>query len=116
MVHQLALSQAIDGFLRYKLAAGMSPHTISDYGVSFRKLQAFLPDDPPLSHVGKENIVGFFAWLQDGYISESNGVAPRTVIHACTNSSPPNYQLQRSGQLGQDTVKQSWPGHLIPRS
>jgi len=77
MVHQLALSQAIDGFLRFKLAAGMSPHTISDYGVSFRKLGGFLPDDPPMSQVGKDQVIGFFAWLQDGYISEPDGVALR---------------------------------------
>jgi len=58
MVHQLALSQAIDGFLRFKLAAGMSPHTISDYGVSFRKLGGFLPDDPPMSQVGNQLACG----------------------------------------------------------
>ena len=48
---QLTLSQAIDGFLLAKQAQRLSPHTLADYRNAFRKLQAFLGNDPPIRDI-----------------------------------------------------------------
>lgn len=80
MVRQLTLSQACEGFIHYKRATGRSPRTIVDYQVTLKKLQGFFMDNPPLGSLSREKIVAFFAWLQDGYLSEPDGVAPRGKI------------------------------------
>jgi len=46
MATKLSLSQACEGMIRYKMAAGKSEHTIVDYRSSFKKLHLFFPDDP----------------------------------------------------------------------
>jgi site-specific recombinase XerD len=65
MVHKFTFSQACEGMIRYKMATGRSPHTITDYRISFKKLLLFL------------QVVGFFAWLQNEYVTNPDGVAPR---------------------------------------
>lgn len=77
MSRSIPLSVAIDGFVRYMRAVGRSRHTISDYQNSFKKLQIYFPDDPEIEKLTKSKLVGFFAWLQDEYRSEPDGVAPR---------------------------------------
>jgi hypothetical protein len=42
MAKRITLSQACEGMLFYKTAVGKSPHTIADYRISFKKLQAFI--------------------------------------------------------------------------
>ena len=80
MVPPLFLSQACEGFIHYKKATGLSPHTILDYQATLKKLRAFFTDDPPLGSLDREKLVTFFAWLQDRYVSEPDGVAPRGQI------------------------------------
>ena len=46
MVHSLTLSQAFNGMILEKRAAGISPHTISDYLNTLKKLKTFFDDDP----------------------------------------------------------------------
>ncbi len=41
MAHKITLAQACDGLIRYKTAVGLSPHTISDYKTTFKKLFLF---------------------------------------------------------------------------
>ncbi len=77
MARQLALSLACEGLLRYKTATGKSPHTIEDYRSSFKKLLVFIKDDPPIGSIARDQLVAFFAWLQDDYVSDPDGVAPR---------------------------------------
>jgi hypothetical protein len=77
MVQKLTLSQACEGMIRYKMAIGRSRHTIADYRVSFKKLLLFFDDDPPIASITRREIVTFFAWLQDDYVSNPDGVAPR---------------------------------------
>jgi site-specific recombinase XerD len=86
MVRQLALSQACEGFIHYKRATGKSPHTILDYQATLKKLQGFFKDNPPLAALSREKLVTFFAWLQDGYRSEPDGVAPRGKIKLAPKS------------------------------
>ncbi len=44
----LTLSQACTGFICYKIAVGMSPHTIADYRNAFNRLKMFYGDNDPL--------------------------------------------------------------------
>jgi integrase/recombinase XerD len=69
MSKNLTLSQAVDGLLLYKKAAGKSQHTINDYRCQLGKLKTFLPGDPPLASITREQLTQFFAWLRDGYVS-----------------------------------------------
>ena len=86
MVCQLSLSQACERFIHYKKATGKSPHTILDYQTTFKKLIGFFNDNPPLASLSREKLVAFFAWLQDGYMAEPDGVAPRGKIKLAPKS------------------------------
>jgi site-specific recombinase XerD len=77
MAHKITLVQACEGLLRTKTAAGLSPHTIADYKNTFKKLFLFFDDEIPLQDISRKDIVDFFAWLQEDYISNPDGVAPR---------------------------------------
>jgi hypothetical protein len=91
----LKLSQACEGMLRYKAATGKSPHTIVDYRSSFKKLQLYFSSDPPFASITRAQLIAFFAWQQDEYVSEPDGAAPRgkaqlsakTVFNIHTNLS-----------------------------
>lgn len=80
MVTQLTLSRACESMIRYKTATGKSDPTIADYRNSFKKLQLYLADNPQFASITREQLVAFFAWLQDGYLSEPDGVAPRGKV------------------------------------
>lgn len=80
MATTILLSRACEGMIRFKVAVGMSSHTISDYRTSFKKALLFFKNDPPLGSITRDQLVGFFAWLQDGYVAEPDGVAPRGRI------------------------------------
>jgi hypothetical protein len=58
----------------------MSPNTLRNYRVTFAKLQAFFDDDPPFPAITREQLIGFFAYLRDDYISEPDGIANRGQI------------------------------------
>lgn len=73
----ITLSQACEGMLLNKQAEGRSVHTIDDYRNSFQKLALFFSSDPPIDAITRSDLVKFFAWLQQDYESEPDGVAPR---------------------------------------
>jgi integrase/recombinase XerD len=77
MVQKLTLSQACEGMLRYKTASGKSKHTIAEYRVTFKKLLLYFDINPPFDSITGKEMVEFFAWLQDEYVSNPDGVAPR---------------------------------------
>jgi len=74
------LSQACEGMLLYKQATGKSENTISDYRATFKKLQLFIKSNPPISNITRQDLIEFFVWLQEDYVSEPDGVAPRGKI------------------------------------
>jgi integrase/recombinase XerD len=76
----LTFTQACAGFIHYQTAAGRSPYTLRNYRTTFAKLQTFLDADPPLASITRGQIIDFLAWLQDDYISEPDGAAPRGQI------------------------------------
>lgn len=77
---ELSLSQACRGCLLYKTASGKSPNTIRNYRNSYKKLQLYFPDDPPFASITRSQLIAFFVWLQEDYVSEPDGVAPRGKI------------------------------------
>ena len=78
---KLALSQCVEGMLFYKRASGKSPSTITDYRNSFDKLQTFFAKNPPFVSITRDQLVAFFAWLQDEYVCVANGHIQRKSIH-----------------------------------
>jgi len=78
MVRQLALSLAVEGYPLDKIASGKSPHTIEDYRSSFKKLLVYFKDDPPIDSIDRDQLVAFFAWLQEDYVSDPDGVVRRS--------------------------------------
>ena len=77
MAKPLTLSQAFQGMILEKQAAGLSAHTISDYRNTLAKAQLFFPNDPPFASITRERLVKFFAWLGNDYVTRPDGVAPR---------------------------------------
>ena len=73
----ITLSQAFEGMILSKQAEGKSVNTINDYRNSFQKLALFFSSDPAIDTISKSDLVKFFAWLQQDYESEPDGVAPR---------------------------------------
>ena len=82
----LKLSQACEGFLRYKTATGKSVNTLADYRTSFQKLPLFFTADPPLASIDRDQIICFFVWLKEEYVSRPGGVAPRGTIRLAAKS------------------------------
>jgi integrase/recombinase XerD len=64
MKDQITFSQAIEGYLLHANARHLSTHTIADYTNTFRKFQAFLGEDPPISEVTTNQVRAFLASLQ----------------------------------------------------
>ena len=73
----ITISQAFEGMILNKQAEGRSVNTINDYRNSFKKLALFFNSDPAIDTISKSDLVKFFAWLQQDYESEPDGVAPR---------------------------------------
>jgi integrase/recombinase XerD len=77
MSNKITLQQAFQGFVFYKQAIGLSPHTISDYHNTYKKLVMFIPETIEFEKITHDTLIEFFAWLQNDYISNPDGVAPR---------------------------------------
>ena len=61
MAKQLTLSQAFQGMILEKQAAGLSVHTIADYRNTLAKVQLYFPNDPSFTSITRERLVKFFA-------------------------------------------------------
>ncbi|MCJ7432356.1 MAG: hypothetical protein MUO77_02590 [Anaerolineales bacterium] len=66
----ITLSQACEGMIRYKQATGKSENTIADYRVTFKKLFYYFESDPQIGAITRSEMIEFFAWLQEDYLSE----------------------------------------------
>jgi integrase/recombinase XerD len=53
----------------------------ADYRNSFDKLQTFFAKNPPFVSITRDQLVAFFAWLQDEYVCVANGHNQRKPIH-----------------------------------
>jgi integrase/recombinase XerD len=75
--HKLTLKQACQGFIHYKIAVGLSPHTIADYKITFERLFLFIKEYTLFEDIKRKNIIEFFALLEEDYILNPDGIAPR---------------------------------------
>jgi integrase/recombinase XerD len=57
--HAVSLSQAIEGYFIAARARRLSPHTLADYGRTFRKLCDFLDADPALESITADQLRAF---------------------------------------------------------
>ncbi len=55
------LSQIVEGYTLYAQARQLSPHTLADYHNTFRKLSAFLEEDPPIQQITRQDLERFLA-------------------------------------------------------
>jgi hypothetical protein len=62
--NSISLSQAFEGMILSKQAEGKSINTIDYYRNSFQKLGLFFDSDPVIDAISKQDLVTFFAWLQ----------------------------------------------------
>ena len=90
----VTLSQAYEGMIRYKQATGKSENTIADYRVDFEKLFCYFKSDPPIHAIKRGEITEFFAWLQEDYLTEPDGVAPRSFSTKSTGTQAFNLGIQ----------------------
>ena len=86
MARQLTLSQAFQGMILEKQAAGYSVNTIAEYRYTLAKVLIYFKDDPQFAAITREQLVKFFAWLDNEYISKPDGVAPRGEIKLSAKS------------------------------
>jgi integrase/recombinase XerD len=82
----LKLSQAQIGFINHQTAAGLSDSTIRDYRYTLKKLDLFFIQNPSIGATTRSDLVGFFAWLRNDYVSIPDGVAPRGRIKLAAKS------------------------------
>lgn len=80
MKKRITLSQACDGLVRPKIAAGRSEYTVCNYRTSFAKFQDYFGADPQFDAITRDQLIGFLVWLQEEYVSEPDGAAPRGQI------------------------------------
>ena len=85
MARQLTLSQAFQGMILEKQAAGYSVNTIAEYRYTRAKVLIYFKGDPQFAAIPREQLVKFFAWFDNEYISRSP-MASRPV--AKSNSAP----------------------------
>jgi len=67
----LRLSEVFSSFIRSKEIEGMSPHTLTEYRQTYKKLVAHFQDDPLFSSLDRRAWESFFYWLRTGYFPTS---------------------------------------------
>jgi integrase/recombinase XerD len=77
MARSPKISQAFQGMILEKRAAGLSVHTIADYQNTLKKVLLHFPGDPQIATITRDQLIQFFAWLRDDYISRPDGAARR---------------------------------------
>ncbi|MBN1889331.1 MAG: tyrosine-type recombinase/integrase [Thermoflexales bacterium] len=68
---KLTLSQSIEGVTLAKTAAGFSQATLDIHTNGWRILQGFIDPGTHIDEITKHDLVAFFAWLNDGYLTAS---------------------------------------------
>ncbi len=118
----ITLSQACDGMIRSKTAEGVSVHTVRNYRTAFKKFQTYIAShpersaaeskDPPFASITRGQLVEFFAWLREEYVSEPDGAARQDQAVAQVRAQHP-YRALRVMDLGRaGGVRQGEPPAL----
>ena len=69
--NRVTLSQAIDGYFVAAQARRLSPHTLADYDHTYRRFEAFLAGDPPISAITPDDVRQF--------LNSLDGLSAKTV-------------------------------------
>jgi integrase/recombinase XerD len=62
----LSLAKAIDGFLKFKTAEGLSPRTITSYEYTLNHWLKYI-GDRSVSEIQASDLTGYMAWLRTEY-------------------------------------------------
>ena len=76
------MSEAIDGFIKYKVVEGLSPRTLESYINQLARFQDYL-DNPPQADITADHINEFLFWLCTDYEPQrlsgnSDRISPKT--------------------------------------
>ena len=61
--NRITLSRAIEGYFVAAHARRLSKHTLRDYDTTFRRFEAFLGRDPPITEIGPAEVTAFLGSL-----------------------------------------------------
>lgn len=75
MSKSINLSRAIEGFLYYKAASGLTQSTINDYNYSLGKLAEYL-QDPLISEITSKDLDRFFLYLRENLLVTRAAITP----------------------------------------
>jgi len=98
---QITLSQALDGYFIAARARRLSPHTLQDYDYTFRRFEAFLKDDPPLTSITVAEIRGF--------LNSMTGISNKTLLNYHTGLSALWTWATREGLVERNIVRDAIP-------
>ena len=111
-ISPLKLSQALIGFINHQTAAGLSDSTLIEYRYNFKKLQLFFTNNPNIGGIGRPEMVAYFAWLRNDYVSVPDGVAPRGRIAKTRGQDTPlifiRFRPCGVGRLRRAMRKKTW--------
>ena len=111
----ITLSQAVEGFNLARRAEQLSPHTLSDYNTTFRRLQAWFGDlDPYVDDIEVDDLREFFDGLSRKTVHLTGGVAPRparklspkTILNYHTGLSALWTWAAQEGYVGSNVVRE----------
>jgi len=112
MKTQITLAQAIEGYLLDARSRHLSPRTITDYRIIFRRFQEHI-GDPPLATITPDDIRRFLADLGARSITPA-GIAPRPA-RKLSKKSLRNYHTGLSS-LWTWAVREGFTGHHVVRA
>ena len=109
----LLLSEAINGFTKYKVVEGLSPRTLESYSNHLARFQDYL-DNPPLADISAEHINDFLFWLRSDYKPQrltGNGdpLSPKTLYNFWVTLKSFFTWAQKSGFLDDELMA------IVPR-
>jgi len=80
----LPLTKAIEGFLNFKSAEGISDRTAESYQHQLKKWQEYIGEDKNVAHIKTNELTNYLNWLRNEYVPHSFGVpkerlSPKTL-------------------------------------
>jgi integrase/recombinase XerD len=90
----LTVMKAIEGFLNYKTAEGLSARTVESYQRQLQKWREYMGEDKDVARITTSELTAYLNWLRNEYVPHSFGSAnkehlsPKMVLNfGCAFSS-----------------------------
>jgi len=79
----LIISKAIDGFVKFKMAEGLSPRSVNSYEFLLNQWLKHIGDKPALE-ISSQDITAYLAWMRTDYqprrfTGQTNPLSPKTI-------------------------------------